>query len=204
MSLKQSKFKDETGNIYGLITVLSRSENDIHGNAKWNVKCECGKVSAAIGASLRAGKIRSCKRCSRITHGMTASKEFMAWDSMKSRCFNPKNRKYKRYGGRGIKVCDRWASSFENFFYDMGFAGDGMTLDRKDNDGDYEPKNCRWVSFTENNRNRSNTKMLIIDGKEIPAAEYAENIGIDKYLFLNRITRLNWSVEKAVLKGVQL
>lgn len=88
------------------------------------------------------------------THGMWKSKEWNSWDHLKRRCNNPNDPKYKDYGGRGIKVCDRW-TRFANFFADMGFApGKAYSIDRINNDGNYEPSNCRWATPTEQSRNR--------------------------------------------------
>lgn len=91
-------------------------------------------------------------------HGMTGTSIHKAWENMRDRCLNKVSPVFKNYGGRGIKICDRWLN-FENFLEDMGERPKGMTLDRTDNDGDYEPDNCRWVTQKENNRNRPATKL---------------------------------------------
>lgn len=95
----------------------------------------------------------------RTTHGATRGRgttpEFRSWLAMRQRCYYEKSEKYLRYGGRGIKVCDRWRDSFENFLVDMGARPEGMTLDRIDNDGDYEPGNCRWATPAQQMENRT-------------------------------------------------
>jgi len=93
-------------------------------------------------------------------HGMESSKEYKSWHNMKLRCYNVKDINYKHYGGRGIKVCDKWLNSFTAFYKDMGDKPFSKAqIDRIDNNGDYEPSNCRWVSCAENNRNQSTTKL---------------------------------------------
>jgi hypothetical protein len=104
---------------------------------------------------------RESDRRSRKTHPETQRRwdtgrppEYRSWDGMKARCLNPKAVNYEGYGGRGISVCERWRTSFTNFLHDMGPRPVGTTLDRRDNDGNYEPGNCRWVTPTEQNANR--------------------------------------------------
>lgn len=93
-------------------------------------------------------------RRNRMTHGLSGLRAYNSWFNMRNRCSNPDNPSYPRYGGRGITVCDRW-SDFANFYADMGERPEGMTLDRRDNDGNYEPGNCRWATRSEQQRHRT-------------------------------------------------
>lgn len=100
--------------------------------------------------------IKGTVRKSNIIHGMKGTPTYMSWMSMKSRCNNPNNVSYKNYGGRGITVCKRWYN-FKNFYEDMGQKPNGLSLDRIDNDGNYEPSNCKWSTWVEQNNNKRNT-----------------------------------------------
>ena len=138
---------------------------DIHRQLKrYETICECGYKSKHIGAELRAGKSTMCINCHNMEnakintkHGMHETKIYKVWTSMIQRCINKNAPFYERYGGRGIIVCDRWRR-FENFIKDMGMREEGLELDRINNDGNYEPSNCRWVTHKENCNNRSNKK----------------------------------------------
>lgn len=132
------------------------------------------------------------------THGMSHYPEFHVWNTMKQRCSNPKNPKYHLYGGRGIKVCDRWLDSFENFIWDMGRRpSDEYSLDRYPNmNGNYEPGNTRWATKLEQANNLRSTKQLTHDGKTQSQAEWARDLGISAITLRERLQ--NWSLEKAL------
>lgn len=128
----------------------------------WHVmaRCSCGVEKEQCLSDLKKGRSQRCSTCSNrlkaannVTHGMNRSPIYKVWHSMRQRCHNPKASSYKWYGSRGIKVCERW-HIFENFLADMGERPDGMTIDRINNAGDYEPGNCRWVSHFVNCQNR--------------------------------------------------
>lgn len=128
----------------------------------WLCRCDCGNETVALGKELNLRyKARSCGCAARekapyhkITHGMKKTRTYRIWSGMKQRCNNPKNPHYSYYGERGIKVCDRWESSFEAFLEDMGAAPDGLTIERKNNSFGYEPSNCVWASMAEQALNR--------------------------------------------------
>jgi len=126
----------------------------------WKCKCDCGNFTEVASGDLNKTKSCGCllKEPKIFIHGHTcngkSSPTFKSWESMKQRCFNSKNHKYPIYGGRGIKVCDRWKDSFKNFLDDMGERPKGKTLDRINPDGNYEPLNCRWATNLEQRHNR--------------------------------------------------
>lgn len=132
-------------------------------------------------------------------HGGAGTPLYNAWKTMRARCRNPKHKKYHRYGGRGIKICERW-DSFAAFREDMGERPPGATLDRVDNNGDYEPANCRWADQKQQQRNRANNRMLTIYGKTMSLAEWHEIVAheINYHTILQRIIRLGWNDKEAV------
>lgn len=134
----------------------------------WVCSCECGNQTVVSTGNLKSGNTKSCgchntavRREKRKTHGMTDSPEYKAWRGIKTRCFNSSRESYKYYGGRGITMCEGWASSFELFYSDLGpMPKASMEVDRIDNNGNYEPGNVRWVTRTANLQNRRNTIIL--------------------------------------------
>jgi hypothetical protein len=122
---------------------------------------------------------------------------------MLTRCYNPDRDFWHLYGGKGIKVCDRWFRSFENFLTDMGEAPNGLTLDRIDSNGDYEPSNCRWATWSRQARNRSTTRMLTWDGRTQAASDWADETGIPLGTLLSRIDRYGWDLDKAFTEPVK-
>lgn len=164
------KLVDITGQVFGRWTVVERSPENKHGKPAWVCLCECGNVATIAGSVLRMGESRSCGCYSRevsaknlrraaTKHGMHSTPEYFRWMSMKLRCYCKTHYAYPRYGGRGITVCDRWRHNFENFIADIGERPtDKHSLDRINNDGDYEPNNVRWATAKEQANNRSNNR----------------------------------------------
>jgi hypothetical protein len=132
------------------------------------------------------------------THGHSrGSPEYRAWSALQQRCSNPNDIKYRIYGARGIRVCDRW-SSFENFLADMGPRPDGMSIDRyPDKDGNYEPGNCRWASLIDQNNNKNTNHLVLVYGVCMTMAMAARHYEVDYKLFRTRISR-GWSPEDAI------
>ena len=163
---KKIQDSDMVGKVFGRLQVLSRNQKDY-----WKCVCNCGNTSVIVrsGKLLRNGQSKSCGCLQKEnairqslnntgvpkTHGKTRTPEYRVWVNMKARCLDPNSQAYKNYGGRGISVCERWKESFETFLRDMGERpSDKYSLDRTDNDGDYEPSNCKWVTAKEQANNR--------------------------------------------------
>lgn len=117
------------------------------------------------------------------------SPEYRAWKSIRARCYSRRNDHYRYYGGRGIKVCDRWRDSFEAFLEDMGPRPEGHSIHRINNDGNYEPGNCRWATNEEQARNKSNNVIIELDGIRKTAADWAQELGLDMSTLCKRIKR---------------
>lgn len=174
------------------------------GNKAWKCKCECGTVKRILQHSLVNGDSKSCGcycREKATTHGLTKTPLYRRWVSMKQRCDNPKNKAYKNYGGRGIKVCRRWLK-FENFLADMGTPSPGLSLERKNNNGNYTPKNCRWATGSEQCRNTRRNHLIEAGGLNLCIAEWSERLGSSKNSIHSRL-RKGMMPSEAVTKPIQ-
>lgn len=144
----------------------------------------------------RNGDTRGCY----AIHGLSSTRIYNIWIDMKKRCYNTKSNRYKRYGGRGITVCDEWLHNPKAFFewsIENGYA-DNLTIDRIDNDGNYEPGNCRWITQKEQQRNTSRNRFITANGVRKTMAEWAEITGISTNVIKDRLNKLHWNEQDAV------
>jgi hypothetical protein len=184
---------------FGRWTVLSYV-----GQSRWECQCDCGTIRTVDGSSLRKGISTGCIKCKSggpLRHGEQRTRLYTIWNRMKGRCNNPNDPAFGRYGGRGIRVCAEWSASYEAFrdwAIGNGYASD-LTIDRfPDNDGNYEPGNCRWATPLQQSRNRRNNKPIVFEGETLLISELAERCGIPADVLKNRIRYSGWTIEKAI------
>lgn len=201
--------KINIGDKFGRLTVVKYCGKNKHQHNVWECVCECGNRKVVTTSALNSGAVKSCgcmweenKKAikTRVVkkHGMVDTQEYHAWNGMRQRCYNKNSPKYKNYGARGIKVCDRWLHSFENFYADMGKCPDGFSLDRIDVNGDYTPENCRWADDVTQCNNRQFNFKVTFNGITETLRYWSEKTGINKSALYLRIHRRGWDVEKAL------
>lgn len=196
---------DMTGQVLGRLTVVRRAGSTKDGKARWDCVCVCGRTLAVEGKSLRTGNTRSCgclkAEGNAFRHGKCHTPEWVVWCSMRQRCSDPKTKSYVDYGGRGIRVCRRW-SEFLSFFEDMGKRPAGCSIDRIDTNGNYTPKNCRWATRKQQNRNTRRNRFLVYRAQRRCLSEWCELLALEYGTTLTRLN-LGWSVTKAFTQEVR-
>ena len=198
--------KDHGGQRFGRLTVLCR-DGARSGYVTWRCRCDCGAECVVTGQHLRRGSTTSCGCVARqetvrraTKHGHVAGgrmpPEYRCWASMIARCVNSRAASYPDYGGRGIAVCERWRGDFAAFLEDMGRKpSPDHSIDRINNDGNYEPSNCKWSTRSEQQRNRRSTATLTIGEHRRPVVEWSEITGLTPKAIQNRIAS-GWPAEK--------
>lgn len=180
------RVQDIAGQRFGKWLVVGPAES-MKKKRMWLCRCECGTEKAVYHGHLVNGKSNGC-RCAVRKHGMKGSPEHMTWVAMRTRCRNPHHPAYHRYGGRGIRVCERWLE-FSAFYEDMGLRPEGCTLDRIDVNGNYEPGNCRWSTSQEQQNNASFNRHVDVDGETLTIAQLARKLGIHYATLYSRLKR---------------
>lgn len=193
---------DLTGKKFGNLLVSRQAERTSK-FVQWVCFCDCGKEVIVRGDHLRSGNTKSCgctrkkkiaernRKCLvkyKKTHGKSGSRTYAVWASMVSRCTREKDKSYKHYGGRGIALCDDW-HVFSNFLRDMGEAPDDHTLERVDNDGNYETSNCKWVTSYHQSRNRRNNRIIEHNGQKKCLTDWALDSGIAPSTLHTRLSK---------------
>lgn len=198
-----SAIKNLTDQRFGRLVARTLSpERTRKSGAIWICECDCGTVLPVPTVGLSTGNTQSCgclqrDRASETnqTHKQSATRTYWAWGNMKKRCQGPGNSHYHRYGGRGIRVCDRWATSFENFLADMGEAPPGLSVERKDNNGHYSPENCVWATAEQQGRNKSTNHIIIVDGVAKTLGEWCKQYSLNYSAVINR-QKHGWPKER--------
>lgn len=202
---KPQRTRPSIGDRIGRLLVLRMStKTDSNGSKYWLCSCDCGTKTTVRGSRLTGTvKTRSCgclgidaSRKKNTIHGMSRSPEHIAWSACFDRCYNPNHKGFHNYGGRGITVCERWKKSFVNFLADMGpRPSPNHSIDRKDNNGNYEPTNCRWATIKEQCRNRRGSRLITVQSMTITVAEFCERFNFPRPAIYARLNH-GWSGDR--------
>jgi hypothetical protein len=173
------KIIDESGNVYGQLTVLDKTDNPKV--AEWQCLCSCGRYRSVLGNQLRRGLVTSCKKCTlakvKRKHGCRNTRLYRVWIGMKQRCTNSKDHSYIYYGQRGIKVCEEWSNNFKTFkdwALQTGY-NDNLTIERIDVNKDYCPENCRWITRRQQSLNKTSSYKITAWGETKIATEWLKD-----------------------------
>lgn len=195
--MSENNRTDISGERFGRLLAIEESgRNKIDRSIMWECLCDCGNTKRVRSYNLISGSTKSCGclrreltiergRKSKTTHNLSRTPEYGVWRDMKQRCLNPNNKWYHRYGGRGISVCERWMKSFVYFYEDMGKRpGKEYSIERIDNDGNYEPTNCKWATDKEQGNNTCSTNVTYpYNGESLTRADVIERFGISHSTF---------------------
>lgn len=196
---------DLTNKRFARLKVLDRAEN-LNNQTRWNCICDCGKNVVVHSQALRKGLTKSCGCLSKdnttsrnTSHGLSKHRLYSIYKNMKQRCYNEKRPDYKRYGGKGVRICEEWLNDFQTFYdwaYSNGYK-DNLSIDRIDVNGNYHPSNCRWANDETQARNRTNNSIATINGKRKTVTEWANKLNVHHGNVRSRINR-GWSPEEAL------
>lgn len=191
---------------FGMLVVLKRVENTPKGKSRWLCKCDCGTKKIITGNALQWGNTTSCG-CNKYkkigfhhrTHGYSGTRLHRIWKNIKVRCYYKGHKEYCNYGGRGITVCSEWrndSSAFINWALTHGYS-DKLTLDRYNNNGNYEPSNCHWVTMKEQSNNKRNSYYITIDNETHTLTEWCEIYNVS-YNMIRRRLEKGWDLLTAI------
>lgn len=205
-----SNMHNLTGRKFNRLYVVRKACHRNH-QVYWHCKCDCGTEREASGYELTKGKVKSCgclrrENAAKVTlvhgenKGGVKSFEYGVWCRIRNKCENPNNDRYQYYGARGITVCEHWKASFANFLEDMGRAPLGFSIERKNNNGNYEPDNCIWACPETQANNKRNNRFIECFGRRLTLSQWSRTYGVDCSLILYRIKH-GWPVEEAISKS---
>ena len=200
------RFIDLTGRVFGRLCAMFYVGRTASGGL-WHCQCTCGRWATLATSNFKYDRQISCgcyRREVECSHEETRMAEYTVWKMMKDRCSNKRSRLYVNYGGRGIAVCEQWRGSFRSFLNDMGHRPSSKhSIERVDNNGHYEPRNCRWATMREQLRNKRNNRRLTYDGKTMCLSAWAEHVGLPRYLLSGRLNR-GWTPEAVLTTPINL
>lgn len=205
------------GQRFGRLTVIKEGGRAKSRSVIWICQCDCGNIHNVTTSLLIKGSIKSCGCLRRemviqknYKHGLSNTRLYHIWASIKDRCYRKSDKNYPSYGARGIKMCQEWQENFQSFYewamssgYDELSERGECTIDRINNDGNYEPSNCRWANSTVQQRNKRNNHYITYKGETHPVTEWAEILGIGKGTLESRINDYGWPIEKALSTPVR-
>lgn len=192
---KPNSYINIAGEKYNRLTAIEVSHKDRYSNEIWECRCDCGETSFVRKGALRAGRIKQCNKCAsrdKMSNFIENNRLKSIFSDMKRRCYDARRNCYKHYGGRGIAICKEWLEdplSFEKWSLDNGYK-EYLSIDRIDNDGDYEPENCRWADDVTQANNRSNNKVLEYKGTFLTLAQWAERLGVHRDTMYYRLENI--------------
>lgn len=197
---RNMRFCDLTGNRYGRLTVIERVHKPGNNRTFWRCCCDCGNTTIVDARDLKNGHTKSCGCMRRSAQGFSNNRIYNIYKKMIERTTNPNCKAYKDYGGRNIKVCDEWLNDFEKFYLwsvNNGYD-EGLTIDRIDNGGNYEPDNCRWVTPKVQANNRRSNHNITYNGQTRTMKQWAEILNVNYKTISGRINQYNWPIERAL------
>lgn len=194
------------GERFGRLVVIDKAESKSH-HTRWLCLCDCGNKCIVHGTSLKTGNTTSCgcykkENAQKLYSSVRQNDKglYAVWNGIKQRCSNPNNISYHNYGGRGIKMCSQWEQNYEAFYnwaMNSGYKK-GLEIDRVDNNGDYCPENCRWVSHYVQANNKRNIKLYTINGVTKSLPQWCREYNQEYYLVRQRVDKLHWSIIDAL------
>ena len=204
----RTRFRDIAGQKFGRLLVVEIDTANVNKRIRWICKCDCGNTISVSGGNIKSGHTVSCG-CFRTEkskipkiHGLSQDPLHNVWCLMRRRCYDIRRPEYKYYGGRGIKVCEQWDNNFLPFYQwalSNGYKSN-LTIDRIDNDGNYEPLNCRWATMSEQCNNKSSNRLLTYLGKTQNLSQWAIEYNMNPDTLRARIYVYGFSMEKSLTK----